>query len=97
MIYVSFSLQLKSGVDEDDAKEEIETAILEYLHSIAFDDDIDYVSYAKIGACIIGRDSVYDYSDLLINDDTDNITLEDTDTDRELAVLGDITYTLVEA
>ena len=96
-INVSFSLQLKSGVDEDDAKEEIETAILEYLHSIAFDDDIDYVSYAKIGACIIGCDSVYDYSDLLINDDTDNITLEDTDTDRELAVLGDITYTLVEA
>ena len=93
-INVSFTLTLKSGVEEEEAAEEIKTAITDYLHSIAFDDDINYVSYAKIGACIIGCESVYDYSDLLVNDDTDNITLSDTDTDRELAVLGDITYTL---
>ena len=52
------------------------------------------ISYAKIGASILNADGIKDYSNLLVNNDTDNIALTDNNTTTEIAVLG--TVTLIE-
>jgi len=58
-----------------------------YLKSIAFKEDINYVSYARIGAELLASDGVLDYSNLLINGSTDNVSILNTETNRAVAIL----------
>lgn len=62
---------------------DLETAIKEYLANTAIDKK--YVSYAKIGECILKYAD--DYADLKINGGTVNITVSD----NEVPVLGTLT------
>lgn len=69
----------------DDITTAVEQAITAYLTQVSFRQD--YVSYAKLGAVIMGVDGVTDYSGLLVNGDTANIALADD----EVPVLGEVT------
>lgn len=63
----------------------IETNIINYLKDIAFVNT--YVSYANIGNIIFTSQGVLDYSTLLVNAGTANITIDDD----KVAVIGTLT------
>ncbi len=83
-INVSFILNLESGYTLENVKTTIENTLKNYLKEIAFVKD--YVSYAKIGAFILDTDGVIDYSNLLVNNSTDNVSLGS----EEVAILGGV-------
>lgn len=91
-INISAELTLKSGAVEADVKNAVENAISAYIKSTTFNDS--YVSYARIGACILATDGVADYENLLVNNSTDNVVLSETTTTCEVAVLGTVTLTV---
>lgn len=93
-INIKFSVSLKAQANFETTKTNAEENILTYLKSTVFNDT--YVSYARIGACILSSDGVMDYKDLKINETTDNIPINETDTDCEMAVLGSLDITLME-
>lgn len=88
-IDVTANITLKSGAVEQDVKTAVENAIKTYIKSTVYVDS--YVSYARIGACILSVDGIDDYDNLLVNNDTNNVTLSDTTTSREIAVIGTVT------
>ena len=65
-------------------KANIETSITEYLKSIAFKQG--NLSYAKLGSIILSSEGVKDYSSLLVNSGSTNITIKDD----EIAILGTV-------
>lgn len=65
-----------------------EQAISAYLAQVAFRQD--QVSYAKIGSVVMSVDGVTDYSALLVNGGTANVTLSDD----EVPVLGTVTLSV---
>lgn len=69
----------------DVVKTAIEANLEEYFRSIAFINN--YVSYAYIGNLIFNTNGVIDYSNLVINGGTTNITIAD----EEIPVLGGVT------
>lgn len=84
---ISFKAKLKTGTTKTLAEESVTDSIMDYLHSIAFNDEVEYVSYARIGMSILSSDGIADYSDLTINGGVDNIAILNSDTDRQIAVL----------
>lgn len=94
-LQISFKAKLKTGATESLVEEAVTESILTYLHSIAFNDEIEYVSYARIGMCILSADGVADYSDLTINGGTDNIPIINSDTDREIAILDSLNLEVI--
>ena len=94
---ISFTATLKTGATESAVEEAVTESIKAYLHEIAFNDNVSYVSYAKIGACILAADGIADYTDLLLNNDTDNVAIANTSTDREIAVLDSLTMEVDES
>lgn len=93
-INISATLTIAEGFVLADVADAVETAFDKYLKSIAFlRVDIDtyqtYVSYAKIGDCIMSTDGVLDYTGLTVNSGTGSVQL----TDREVPVLGTVTLT----
>lgn len=80
-INVTLVIDSKNYVLEN-IKTDIERNIVEYLKKIAFVSD--YVSYAQIGNIIFNTEGVIDYSSLLLNNGTANITINN----EEVAVLG---------
>jgi len=93
---VSFTATLKTGANPDEVEEAVTESIKTYLHEIAFNNTVSYVSYAKIGACILASDGIADYTDLLLNNDTDNVAIANTTTDREIAVLNSLSMEVIE-
>lgn len=87
---VAFKAILKSGTTQSEAEEAVTKSIQTYLHSIAFNDEVEYVSYARIGMSILSSDGIADYSDLTINGGVDNIAILNSDTDRQIAVLDSL-------
>ncbi len=95
---VSASIILSSGADLDETIENIKTNINDYLSEISLDGDstsilTTYVSYNKIGSLIMSANGVYDYSDLLLNGGTDNILIQDDNTDTQIPILNTLTIT----
>lgn len=84
-IDVSVSLTLATGARLETAKEKITESITNYLRKNTF--AISYISYAQIGGCILACDEIVDYSDLKLNNDTQNITVSET----QVPVLGVVT------
>ena len=85
VIDVSVSLVLNNGDDMETAKKNISETITAYLQKNAFSGT--YISYARIGGCILNSEGVADYSDLLLNNETENIAIGET----EVPVLGVVT------
>lgn len=85
-INISVALSIDTiNYTQEEVLTAIETNITSYIKSIAFNQS--YVSYAKIGSAILDTEGVTDYSNLLINSGTSNITIANT----EVAVLGGVT------
>lgn len=82
-INVTLVIDSKNYVLEN-IKTDIERNIVEYLKKIAFVSN--YVSYAQIGNIILNTEGVIDYSNLLLNNGTANITINN----EEVAVLGGV-------
>jgi len=85
-IDVTAMLILQSNVSLEDVTPKIKVLIETYLKRTAFSQD--YISYAHIGGAILSVDGVLDYSDLTVNDGTDNITIAE----NEVAVLGEVMF-----
>lgn len=83
-INISAELVIEDGYDEETAVENIREKVSNYLKKIAFWQST--VSYAIIGSLIIDTNGVVDYSNLRINDGTENIIIGD----EEVAVLGGV-------
>ncbi len=84
-VNVSAKLTLANGANLDTAKEKIIESITKYLQKNAF--SVGYISYAQIGGCILACDEVADYSNLKLNNDTQNIAVSET----QVPVLGVVT------
>ncbi|WP_297422080.1 baseplate J/gp47 family protein [Clostridium sp.] len=82
---INVNVTIQTTLDSNDAQSKIESAITEYLQSIAFEQN--YVSYQMIGNKILNIEGITDSSLLTVNGGTSNIMLEDT----EVAVLGVVT------
>lgn len=92
---ITFKGKLKTGATKELAEQAAAESIKNYLHEIAFDDSVTYVSYARIGSCIFNSDGIADYQELLVNGDTDNIPILNSTTDREVAVLQALSLEVV--
>lgn len=83
-ISVSISLTLSDGYDHLEVKEEIKNNIAKYLADVAF--KVPYISYAKIGSIALDTEGVLDYTDLLVNLGTSNVSVAS----EEVAVVGGV-------
>lgn len=83
---VNISVNITNDVTEE-MTENIKTAISNYLSGDAIKKS--YISYAKIGGCILAVDGVDDYSNLKINNGTANITIAN----GAVPVLGSVSIT----
>ena len=84
-INISVSLVLASGVTEEVARTRIENSVTAFLQNTAFSSS--YISFAQIGGCILNCDGIVDYTNLILNGGTANITVSETD----VPVLGGVT------
>ncbi len=94
-IEISATIEIKTGYDFDTVKANIETSVNEYLKSIAFDES-QLVSYTQISSYMLNAEGVKDHSGMLLNGGIDNIALEDTETDSEVAILTTLNLTVGE-
>jgi len=78
-----------AGMTKADVDLAINTNIINYLKSIAFNQT--YVSYAKIGDLILNTTGVTDYNNLLVNSSNANVAISDS----QVAILTSETYTAV--
>jgi uncharacterized phage protein gp47/JayE len=85
---INIKCKIDSTLSDEVARKAITNDITNYLKKIAFDDEIKYVSYAKVGSEIISISGINDYSDLTINNGTSNIDINDD----EVAVFGGVTF-----
>ncbi len=90
-INVSVDVTLKDGAILADVQDAIQEQINAYFKSTVFIDS--YISYARIGACVLNADGVLDYDNLTVNSATNNIPLVDTNLSTEIAYLNSLTVT----
>ncbi len=83
-INISVDIVLSSGFTQEQAEENIEDSLTQYLFDIAFVESI--VSYARVGAAILNSEGIEDYSNLTINVGTSNISIDN----EEVATLGTV-------
>ncbi|QMV43749.1 baseplate J/gp47 family protein [Cohnella cholangitidis] len=83
-IDVGVSISLSVGFTLEQATDNVEVSLTEYLKDIAFSESI--VSYAKVGAAILDSDGVEDYSGLTVNGGTSNVAVGF----EQVAVLGSV-------
>ncbi|MBB6218175.1 putative phage protein gp47/JayE [Anaerosolibacter carboniphilus] len=83
-IDISLSVTLLSGYGLEEVQANIENAVDRYLKEIAF--KRDFISYAKLGSVILDSEGVEDYSDLVVNGQSDNIPIGV----KEVAILGGV-------
>lgn len=93
---INAELKIKAGETLPVIKERVETALNNFLSNLIFNDDIDYISYAKVGAVILDVEGISDYKNLTINGETDNIIVPDTDTDRSIPILKTLELTQID-
>ncbi|WP_252238976.1 baseplate J/gp47 family protein [Clostridium sp. VAP51] len=85
LLNISVSLIYNSKeITLDKIKENIKNSIEEYLKKVAL--EVSYISIAKVGALILSSDGVDDYNNLIINNSTNNITVND----NQIVVLGEV-------
>lgn len=85
IININVNLVLSATITKETAKKQIEENVNAYLKKNSFNNT--YISYAQIGGCILNCDGIVDYSFLLVNNNTANISISET----EVPVLGVVT------
>lgn len=89
-INVSANVILDGSKTMDEVKDAFTSALSSYLKEIVF--KTYSISYARIGSLLLSTAGVTDYSNLLVNGETANITLLDT----EMPIIDTVTLTGVE-
>lgn len=74
-IDISANFVLIDGYVWEDVKQDITDSLNQYFNEIAFEDDTQYVSYARIGGVILNVEGIEDYSNLLVNGGTVNVQI----------------------
>lgn len=95
-LVITVNIKKRAGEVISTLQTRVQDAINKLLAELAFSEDIDYVSYARIGAAILDVDGIADYSDLLINGENDNVEIPNSDTSRAVAVLKTVTLSEME-
>lgn len=86
LINIDATLTIMPGYNADSVKSAVVENLKSYIKSIAFADNND-VLYSRIGQAILDTTGVQDYSNLLVNGGTANVSIAD----NEVAVLGTVT------
>lgn len=86
-VNISAAFILAHGYIWKDVAPRIAANLNVYYDTIAFEDDVEYLSYAQIGRYILSVEGVEDYANLLINEGTSNIPIQML----EKAVTGSVT------
>lgn len=84
-VNVSADIRLQAGRNLGTVQEAFRTSLAAYLRKEAL--DMSYASMAHIGNLLLGTDGIEDYSKLLLNGVSENVTLSD----EEIAVVGTVT------
>lgn len=83
-ISITANIKLKNGIVLGSVQEDFKQLLEEYFSQNSF--DMTYVSIAKLGNILLETIGVEDYSDLKLNNQTGNISLEQ----EEVAVVGTV-------
>lgn len=94
-VSVSANIEIKTGFDFETVKKNVEASLKTYFKEIAFSED-GIVSYTQISSYILKADGVKDHSGMLLNGGTDNLKVQDTKTDTEVAILKELNLTEVK-
>ena len=86
VINLKVKLSIENGYSIDFIKENIQKNIDDFFEGTALKND--YISYAKIGSIILDCEGVQDYSNLLLNDKTENIDINE----EEVCILGGVEF-----
>lgn len=86
LINVEATLSIMPGYNPDSVKSTVIENLKSYIKSIAFADNND-VLYSRVGQVILDTTGVQDYSNLLVNGGTSNVSIAD----NEVAVLNTVT------
>lgn len=87
---LTLTVTAASGAVQSEVTQAVKDAVAGYLKSIAFRQS--YVSYAQIAAAILAAPGVQDSANLTVNGGTANVAISD----RQVAILGEVTVTYVE-
>lgn len=87
LVNVTVSIQRDSNIAQATVQSNVEGILRGYLKDIAFKKN--FSSYAIMGSLLLEAEGVLDYSNLLLNGASSNVTIADT----EVAVLGTVTIT----
>ncbi|MCS5420777.1 MULTISPECIES: baseplate J/gp47 family protein [Psychrilyobacter] len=87
LINISATITKSSNYILNNIKLEIENSITKYLKTVAFDEQLNYISHSKIVSLIISTEGVLDVANVTVNGNlSSNIMLSD----EEIAVLGSV-------
>ncbi|MGE6513380.1 baseplate J/gp47 family protein [Lysinibacillus sphaericus] len=78
VINISSTFVLNNGYRFEQVKPFISDRLASYFRSIAFEDGLAYISYAQIGRELLDVEGIEDYSNLLLNGSTGNLSIGDT-------------------
>lgn len=87
-VNVSVKVTMSAGFSVEQVRSNITATLAKYLKDIAFVEPI--VSYAKVGAAVLDSEGVADYSNLLLNNGTANVPIDD----QKVATLGTVTVSV---
>ncbi|KOF56819.1 hypothetical protein AGR56_09155 [Clostridium sp. DMHC 10] len=85
-IDITAKIVLSNSYTLQQVQDSFNTAVNEYLKSIAFSDTYTYVSYAKIGDLLLNTLGALDYNNLTLNAVAVNVTLQS----EEIPVVGTV-------
>lgn len=88
LINISATLTIPAGYNVAGVRAAATSNVAQYIKSLAFADDND-VRHVRIGQAILDTIGIQDYSDLLVNGGTGNVSVGI----QEVAVLGVVTFT----
>ncbi|AND39626.1 baseplate J/gp47 family protein [Cytobacillus oceanisediminis] len=86
VVNVSATLTLSEGATVEEARNEFESILQDYLKTLAFIDPI--VRYSKIASLLLDVTVVLDYANLTVNAGTANVTIAD----GAVAVVGTVSF-----
>jgi baseplate J-like protein len=87
-INISVNIVINNDYNIENIKSEFENKVKEYLKTIDLDGGVIYIR--KIGSLLMGIDGVEDYTELTLNNGSENITINADE--NKIPVLGVVTY-----
>lgn len=84
IVTVTANVMLDGSVALEEVRADFTNTLTEYLKELVF--DVYSVSYARVGSLLLTTEGVADYTGLLLNGASTNVTLLDT----EMPVLGNV-------